>query len=669
MAERRIYTHSVARTVLRPILNQIRADHNIPTAFPQPCLAEARNAVTAWENWLSQHIDTTAPEVDDDIAPDAGHDMAHLVDPNNPLPAIAVTTGTTDTTGNVTPHQTPDSYLYPTADATAIPFITIDPESSKDLDQAVYLYRCATTPRHEPHSDAPDKQDAPGTPDQPTTPGTPDQPDLPENPATPALGTPNAAYVVCYAIASLSTFIAPGQELDHEVHRRGSTVYTPDEAVPLHPPILSHGAASLLPNRYAPAIVWRIALDETGHILAVDATRSVVKSRAKLSYEQVQALVDQHAGTPDEHNLAHILTTHSDAVSDPHTVSADQVALIQEVGEVLLAQQARRGGFSLQVPEQEIDATDAGYALTFRSTLPVEEWNAQFSLLTGMAAAATMRAAQVGIMRTVPPAQPERINRLRRIAAALHIHWAPDLDYASFLAECAGDTPAELAFFTEARGLFRGSGYDVFGAPGTPDVGQEKYLHGAIAAEYAHVTAPLRRLVDRYGQEICVAACAGHDIPNWVTDALSELPRTMADTGRRIRAVERDVIAAIEALLLHNRTGDRFDGVVVDVTEPRNTHGDNVHGSKGVIMISEPALLASVGTRCQPSGESADNRPGSRPPSAPEKGDSKPSESATQQGKPPSSCHPDLLELGTAITVALHEVNVEKRRVRFIYPA
>ena len=104
-----------------------------------------------------------------------------------------------------------------------------------------------------------------------------------------------------------------------------------------------------------------------------------MRSRRKWSYAEAQREID--AGT-----------------------APDEIALLRVIGPLRAAREAVRGGASLQIPEEEVVETDGGYALTRRAALPVEEWNAQISLLTGMSAADIMLAAGVGILRTLPPA-------------------------------------------------------------------------------------------------------------------------------------------------------------------------------------------------------------------------------------------------------------------------
>ena len=416
-------------------------------------------------------------------------------------------------------------------DARDLPLVTIDPPDSRDLDQAVHLER-----------------DGEG-------------------------------YVVHYAIADLATVVTPGGALDQAVHERGVTVYGPTGSFPLHPEVLSGGAASLLPQEDRSAYLWRITLDAQGMPTAATVSRALVRSRAKLSYAQVQDVVD--GGT------------------DP-AVPAELAVLLREVGELRLARERDRGGVSLEIPEQEAVPDNGGFALVFRATLPVEEWNAQISLLTGMSAAQIMRDAGAGIVRTLPPADPRDLARLRRAARALGLDWPADQDYADFIRTLDSTQPPHAAFLNEATTLFRGAGYAVVGSVedtgSAGDGGGAIPEHAAIAAPYAHVTAPLRRLVDRYGLEVCRAVCAGEPVPNWVLEALPDLPRTMARTTQRAGRYGRGAIDAIEALVLEKHIGREFSAVVVEIDE----HDDDV---RGTVVIADPAVEATVRAPELPLGE------------------------------------------------------------------
>lgn len=125
----------------------------------------------------------------------------------------------------------------------------------------------------------------------------------------------------------------------------------------------------------------------------------------------------------------------------------------------------------------------------------------------------------------------------------------------------------------------------------------ELTVHAAVAAPYAHCTAPLRRLADRYACELCLAACAGSPPPEWVLAALPGLPKEMADGTRRANAVERGCVDIVEAALLKDRIGDVFEACVVDVKD----HEPAV----GTVQLTDPAVVARIegGTAPLPLGE------------------------------------------------------------------
>ena len=400
----------------------------------------------------------------------------------------------------------------PERDERDIAFVTIDPPGSMDLDQALHLERAGD------------------------------------------------GYRVRYAIADVPAFVEPGGPIDAEARLRGQTVYCPDIRVPLHPPVLSEGVASLLPGQDRPAYVWDLVLGPDGARRSATVYRAMVRSRVRHTYEEVQAAVDGGTG-------------------------GELLELLREVGLLRIARESARGGASLPMPEQEVLVDDAGhYLLRRRPVLGAEEWNAQISLLTGIAAARMMLDGGLGILRTLPPAPPEAVARFRREARALGAEWPAGLAYGDFLRGLDRQDPKHLAIIHEATALFRGSGYRPFA--GEPPA---EAVQAAIAAPYAHTTAPLRRLVDRYSLAVCEALAADREPPAWVRDGLAELPEIMSATGRRAGAVDRACTDAVEAAVLAHRVGEVFDAVVVDT-------------SRGGLdlQVTDPAVTAPADGQARP---------------------------------------------------------------------
>ncbi|WP_424467993.1 RNB domain-containing ribonuclease [Pseudoclavibacter helvolus] len=433
-------------------------------------------------------------------------------------------------------------------DLRELPFVTLDPVGSRDLDQAFFLRRVDGADDAGRAADADRAADAASVD------------------AAPGRGT--AAFEVFYAIADVAAFVDPGGALDAETHRRALTVYGPDGRFGLHAAVLSEGAASLLPDVDRPAVVWRMRLDASGELLEnIDVRRSIVRSRGQLDYPSVQRQLDD--GTADE-----------------------LIRLLAEIGQLRIDAQFARGGATLEAPDQEIQPSDDGarYRLVLREPLACEEFNAQLSLLTGIAAARLQRLAGVGIWRTLDPARDEDIERLRRVASSLGFDWPAHESYAGFVLTLDPSRPEYAAFATEATRLFRGAGYVAFGTPASPGVPSDA-SHSAIAAEYAHVTAPLRRLVDRYGTEIALAFSAGEAVPAWVVDALDALPGEMADGARRANAYERETVDVLEAVLLQPLIGEELDGIVVE-SSPTGNAEENL--AKATVLLRDPAVRARV---------------------------------------------------------------------------
>ncbi len=378
----------------------------------------------------------------------------------------------------------------PEADATDIEFVTIDPEGSKDLDQALFIEKT------------------------------------------------ESGFRVFYAIADLPSVVEPGGAIDREARERGQTMYSPDESAPLHPRVISEDGASLLPGVVRAAYVWAIDLDETGKRVSSTLKRARVQSREQLTYDEAQRRVDS---------------------GDP------LMTLLKQVGELRIAREADRGGASLDMPEEEIVADGNSWTIKRRQLLPVEQWNAQISLMTGMEAARLQLEAGRGILRTMPRPPHDAMANFRREVQEMGIPFAEDEEYGAFLRRLHRNHPAAVAVLMAARSLFRGADYHVLTGSENPD----DVIQAAIGAPYAHTTAPLRRLVDRYVLAHCEAIANGTEIPAWASEGLEGLPEIMAASSQKAGALERECIAAVTAVILAPRVGETFDGLIVDRREKR----------------------------------------------------------------------------------------------------
>ena len=394
-------------------------------------------------------------------------------------------------------------------DATAIPFVTIDPPGARDLDQAMFLERAGD------------------------------------------------GFTVHYAIADLGAVIPPDGAVDSEARRRGQTIYLPDGRVPLHPPTLSEDALSLLAGQVRGAALWTIDVAADGALSNVSVRRALVKSVAQLDYQGVQQSFD--AGTPHP-----------------------SVEPLADLGRLRQKVRVDRGALELALPEQEVERDGDDWKVVMRVRTEVDGWNAEISLLTGMAAAQLMLEAQVGLLRTLPPADDRAVADFLRTARALQIPVPDGATPAHVLLALDPDRPVSVALMTEATRLLRGAGYEAFdgSVPNQVD-------HAGVGGSYAHVTAPLRRLADRFGTEVCLAICEKRAVPDWVRKALPTLPEIMQMSDQRASKADRTCIDQAEVWALAGRVGESFEAVVV--------HADREGGD---VMLHEPPAVA----RCQGAG-------------------------------------------------------------------
>lgn len=420
-----------------------------------------------------------------------------------------------------------ENLKLPDQDLREVPFVTIDPATSTDLDQALFIDRAGD------------------------------------------------GYKVLYAIADVPSFVTPGGALDAETRLRGQTFYAPDGRIPLHPEVISENAGSLLADQDCSAFVWNFDLDADAEVVSVTVARATVRSRAKLSYKGAQQQIDDGTAPP-------------------------VLQLLKEVGLKRVELERLRGGASLNMPEQEIvQATDGGgYRIVAAPSLPVEDWNAQISLMTGMAAAQLMLEGKVGILRTMPAPDERSLQHFKRQTTALGKPWDGQASYGEYLRTLDASDPRQLAILHSAGTLFRGAGYTPFDGE-VPDT----VIQAAIGAPYAHTTAPLRRLIDRFVLVICEALSNNKDIPRWARDALPSLPEIMAASDQVAGRLERAALDTVEAALIANHVGQEFDAVVISGSRPSNgnSNGNRANGNKangngsgpyGVVQVAEPAVTA-----------------------------------------------------------------------------
>ena len=170
---------------------------------------------------------------------------------------------------------------------------------------------------------------------------------------------------------------------------------------------------------------------------------------------------------------------------------------------------------------------------------------------------------------------------MRKTTAVLGIPWPKSISAGEVISGLNGAEPRDAAFLEDAVRLLRGAGY-------TPFDGQQpkRTEHGGVGAPYAHVTAPLRRLADRYATEVCLALHAGESVPDWARAALPELPKTMGAADRKASELGKACAGAVSVFVLHGREGEEFDATVLQIDPARD---------RAIVILHEPPVRAHCG--------------------------------------------------------------------------
>jgi exoribonuclease R len=332
-----------------------------------------------------------------------------------------------------------------------------------------------------------------------------------------------------YAIADVAWFVDDGDPIDREAWSRGATQYLPDGKAGLYPPVLSEGAASLLPDSPRPAIIFTIRVGPDGGVRLDGAERAIVRSAAKLAYENV-----------------------SDSDLPP-----DFAELARRIEHA----EAQRGAARVNPPGQEMAALgDGRFELIFRPQMQSEERNAAMSLAANLAIADILQANHTGLFRVMAEPDARALSRLRHTAHALGLPWPAGTTLAALERTLDAADPKEAAFMLAIRRASPGASYEPFREGALP-------WHAAVGATYAHATAPLRRLADRYVIRATLAVANGAPVPAVVAEAFERLPAIMARADALSGRIDRAAIDLAEAVILSGQEGRTFAAIATDVDE------------------------------------------------------------------------------------------------------
>jgi ribonuclease R len=375
-------------------------------------------------------------------------------------------------------------------------------------------------------------------------------------------------FVIWVAIADVAHYVRPQSQLDREARKRGNSTYFPDRVVPMLPDVLSGDLCSLHENVDRACLAVRMRIDAQGNKISHRFVRGLMRSRASLAYEQVQAAID---GRPD-------------AVTEPLL----EPILRPLYGAYAALRRARavRQPLDLDLPERRIEISDEGKvtSVAFKERYDAHRLIEEFMVLANVAAAEELIAKKTPLLFRVheePP--PDRIEALREVAEASGFTLAKGqvlkTSHLNRLLEQAQGTEFDELLNISALRSMTQAYYN-----------PQNFGHFGLALRnYAHFTSPIRRYSDLIVHRALIAA------HHWGKDGLSaqdiemleETAKQISDTERRSMAAERDTTDRYLAAYLADRVGSEFSGRISGVQRFGVFVKLDETGADGLIPIRE----------------------------------------------------------------------------------
>ena len=387
------------------------------------------------------------------------------------------------------------------ADLRAIPLVTIDGEDARDFDDAVHA--------------EPDDTHGPG------------------------------GFRLLVAIADVAHYVRPGSALDRAARTRGNSVYFPDRVVPMLPEALSNNWCSLRPGEDRGCLYVEMRIDATGRKTAHRFGRGLMRSAARLTYEQVQESFD--------------------TATTPHGLAPGHLVPLYAAFRALLAARAARGTLDLDLPERKVELDETGRvrAVLPRPRLDSHRLIEEFMVLANVAAAEELeRRRQPCMYRVHAPPSLEKLQALRDFLATLGIalpaaNQVHPRDLDAVLRKVAGTEHAPVVNEVMLR------------SQSQAEYAAENIGHfGLGLARYAHFTSPIRRYADLLVHRALIAGL-GLGADGLGPDEAARFADTGAHitaTERRAQLAERDATDRYLAAYMVEKVGEFFSARISGVT-------------------------------------------------------------------------------------------------------
>lgn len=397
----------------------------------------------------------------------------------------------------------------------------------------------------------------------------------------------NGGYELGVHIADVSHYVRPGSALDEEAFQRATSIYYADKVIPMLPTQLSNGICSLNPQEDRFAFSCLMRLDEQGNILSYNFVKSVIRSRVKGVYKEINALLEP----AEDADLTELKEKYADVL--------EQLPVMDELYRKRLVLRKQRGGMEIESDEAKLVIDENGRCVDIvkRTRGTSECMIEEFMLLANQCAANAGRTNKVPFVYRVHEApDAEKMEKLSAtlLACGLNAKFKnpipTQLELAALLDETRGQ-PIQTPVHTGILRSMQKARY----AP------QPLGHYGLVLSDYAHFTSPIRRYPDlaihRILSEMLLGASGAQMAKNYTEFAQRASEQSSKQEVVAVR-IERDVEDLYKAEYMHNRLGDVCMGTVAGIT-PRGVFVELENTVEGFVPAAqlckgEPQVIDGV---------------------------------------------------------------------------
>jgi ribonuclease R len=414
-------------------------------------------------------------------------------------------------------------------DLRSVAHVTIDPPDAKDFDDAVYVEKSGN------------------------------------------------GYRLLVSIADVSAYVQPGSALDREALRRGCSVYLPAGVFSMLPSRLSEELCTLAPGQDRAAVTVELELDKQGAVKDARFMRSLIRSAARLTYQEVQEILDKHPGKDRA----------ADGREDEKAkLHGERLAVMAECAGLMLERQLGRGALDMDLPESDIQLGPDGAP---QEVKPAPRYFSQRIIEVFMIAAneavarALEEAGAPGVYRVHPPPDAEKMEVFAKVSESLG---APvtykkktppsPRQLTDYLRSLEGRPVKEVVSLLLLRSLM-----------------QARYSancdghYGLASPAYLHFTSPIRRYPDLAVHRQLTTLIRGEKSWPHSEAEVAKVSELCSRSERTALAAERAAVSLYQAAYMQERLGETFDGMVAAVFDFGVFVRMYPSGVEGMVHISQ----------------------------------------------------------------------------------